>query len=319
MDGVIEGFTIAPGRETDLDDVVALIEAADRALGVPPDPMRGELAWVWHLPTTELERDTRLIRNGERLVAYAEATWKVPDSGEPLDVLVRVLPDHAQTGIGEWLLSWAEAEAERRGAPGTHAWAVDHDAAAADLLRLHGFVHVRSMFTMWRSVTTDEDGAPPPERDVTIRPYSDADERVLYELHQAAFAEHWGFHPLSLEQWNELLHGEGWDPSLVFLADSEGATVGYLVGFLEDTTGFVGMLGVLKEHRGRGIAKALLRRSFVEFARRGRKNVRLGVDSENTAGAVRLYEGVGMTVHRRYDVFDLGTPEAEARGTPVSG
>jgi hypothetical protein len=31
-------------------------------------------------------------------------------------------------------------------------------------------------------------------------------------------------------------------------------------------------------------------------------------------GAVALYEGVGMSVHRRYDTFDLGTPEAEALG-----
>jgi len=72
-----------------------------------------------------------------------------------------------------------------------------------------------------------------------------------------------------------LLHGEGWDPSLVFLADVDGASVGYLVGFLEETSGFVGMLGVLKEHRGRGIATALLRHSFLDFARRGRKDVRL--------------------------------------------
>ena len=119
-----------------------------------------------------------------------------------------------------------------------------------------------------------DDDARPPEG-VTIRSYSGADERVLYELHQAAFAEHWGFHPVSFERWNELLHGEGWDPSLVFLADVDGASVGYLVGFLEETSGFVGMLGVLKEHRGRGIATALLRHSFLDFARRGRKDVRL--------------------------------------------
>ncbi len=309
---------MAPGREVDLDDVVLLIEAADRALGVPVDPIREELSWVWHLPSTDLERDTRLIRDGQALVAYAEATWKVPDSGEPLDVLVRVLPDRANTGIGERLLRWAEAEAQRRAAPGIRASVVDRDVSAADLLRSHGFVQVRSMFTMWRSVTADHDDGPLAEG-VTIRRYSDADERILYELHQAAFAEHWGFHPLSFEQWNELLHGDGWDPSLVFLADADCTAAGYLVGFLEETTGLVGMLGVLKEHRGRGIAKALLRRSFVEFARRGRKDVRLGVDSQNATGAVRLYEGVGMTVHRRYDVFDLGTPDAEGRGTPDSG
>ncbi len=317
MDGVLDGFTIAPAREADLDDVVEFMAAVDRALGLPVDPVRGELSWVWHLPTTDLQRDTSLVRENGTLVAYAEATWKVPDSGEPLDVVVRVLPDRAHTGIGERLLSWAETEAERRRTPGIHAWAADRDVAIAELLRSHGFVPVRSMFTMWRPVAADEDDGALPQG-ITLRPYSDADERTLYELHQAAFAQNWEFHPVSLEQWNELLHGDGWDPSLVFLADADGEPAGYLVGFLEETTGFVGILGVLTEHRGRGIAKALLRRSFVEFARRGRSDVRLGVDSQNAAGAVGLYESVGMTLHRRYDVYDLGTPEAEQRGTPVS-
>ncbi len=39
--------------------------------------------------------------------------------------------------------------------------------------------------------------------------------------------------------------------------------------------------------------------------------MRLGVDSQNPTGAVALYESVGMTPYRAYDIFDLGTPEAE--------
>src|SRR5215217_3416907 len=228
MDGLLDRFAIAPATVTDLDDVVDLIESADRSLEVPPDPIREELSWLWQVPTTHLECDTKLVRDRGTLVADADATWKDPDSGEPLDVTIRVLPDRARTGIGERLLSWAEAEAERRGCPGMRVWVVDRDDSLADLLRSRGFVRVRSVFTMWTSITEDDDARLP--EGVTIRSYSDADERVLYELHQAAFAEHWGFHPVSFERWNELLHGEGWDPSLVFLAEADGAAVGYLVG-----------------------------------------------------------------------------------------
>lgn len=87
-------------------------------------------------------------------------------------------------------------------------------------------------------------------------------------------------------------------------------TVGYVVSFLFETCGHVGGLGVLKEWRGRGIGKALLRRSFAEFAGRGMREARLGVDTQNVHGAVALYEGVGMSVYRRYDIFDIGTTEA---------
>ena len=113
-----------------------------------------------------------------------------------------------------------------------------------------------------------------------------------------------------MESFNEELHGEDWDPSLVFLAQASGTTVGYVVSFLFEICGYVGDLGVLKEWRRRGIGTALLRRSFAELAGRGSREVRLGVDTHNVHGAVALYEGVGMSVYRRYDIFDIGTSEA---------
>ena len=76
---------------------------------------------------------------------------------------------------------------------------------------------------------------------------------------------------------------------------------------------YVAELGVIPAYRGRGIAKALLRRSFAALLQRGHDEVRLGVDAQNPTGAVALYESVGMTPFRVYDVFDLVTPEAEDR------
>ncbi len=86
---VPDRFETRPAEEADLDDVVQVVEAADRALGVPPDPIREDLTWLWHLPTTDLERDTRIVLDGDTVVAYGEATWKHPDQGGPLDLFVR--------------------------------------------------------------------------------------------------------------------------------------------------------------------------------------------------------------------------------------
>jgi ribosomal protein S18 acetylase RimI-like enzyme len=46
-----------------------------------------------------------------------------------------------------------------------------------------------------------------------------------------------------------------------------------------------------------------LRASFSEFAARKATRVGLGVDAENLTGAVRLYERAGMTVERRFDIY----------------
>jgi mycothiol synthase len=304
-----DGYETGPARETDLDGVVGLLEAADRGLDLPPEPMREELLWTWHLPTTNLDRDTRILRDAETVIAYGEAIWKHPNEGGPLYLSVRVHPNYRARGIGSWLLAWGESLASERGSEGVRAYASDADARGQDLLRSRGYVHVRSGYTMRKDLEANEDPGSPPAG-VRVKRYEDTDERVLYEVDQASFAQHWGFRPTSFESFNEELHGEDWDPSLVFLARASGTTVGYAASFLFEICGYVGILGVLKEWRRRGIGTALLRRSFAELAGRGSREVRLGVDTQNVHGAVALYESVGMSVYRRYDTFDIGTSEA---------
>jgi mycothiol synthase len=315
IEPIEDRFEIRPAEEGDLEDVVRLIETIDDALGLPREPIREDLVWTWHLPTTDLARDTRVVLDGPTVVAYGEATWKHPGEGGPLFLFPLVHPEAQGGGIEAWLLSWGETLADERGSDGIRTEAPDVDGARHDLLRARGYVHVRSSFTMWKSLEPDEHAATAPPG-VEIRAYEDADERVLYEVNEASFADHWGFRPTSLESFNEELHGDDWDPSLVFLADADGETVGHVIAFRFQTGGHVGSLGVVKEWRGRGIATALLRRTFAELARRGMPEVRLGVDAQNPHGAVALYERVGMTILRRYDTFDLRTSEA-ARSEPT--
>ena len=72
----------------------------------------------------------------------------------------------------------------------------------------------------------------------------------------------------------------------------------------EPDAGYVASLSVRPPWRRRGLALALLLHSFGEFRRRGRARVTLGVDAENTPGAVRLYERAEPRMARRYDLVD---------------
>jgi ribosomal protein S18 acetylase RimI-like enzyme len=160
----------------------------------------------------------------------------------------------------------------------------------------------------------DGEDVPPPPDGVRIRRFVDGDERALYEVHEASFADHWGFRPSTFDAFTESLHADNWDPSLVFLAEADGGVVGHLVSVLDENEGFVAMLGVIKPWRGRGIATALLHRVFAEISTRDRTEVKLGVDALNPHGAVALYESVGMTVERRLDIFERGTLDSAAHG-----
>ena len=236
--------------------------------------------------------------------------WR-EDEGGPLDLFIFVDPDHRTNGIGTALLSWGERLARELSAEGLRAEVPEADTAGHELLRSRGFAQVRSGFTMSKTLVDGEDAPPPPDG-VRIRRFVDGDERPLYEVHEASFADHWGFRPSTFDAFDESLHADNWDPSLVFLAEADGGVVGHLVSVLDENEGFVAMLGVIKPWRGRGIAKALLHRAFAEIATRDRTEVKLGVDALNPHGAVALYESVGMTVERRMDIFEWGTLDSAA-------
>ena len=89
-----------------------------------------------------------------------------------------------------------------------------------------------------------------------------------------------------------------------FVAELEGAPVGLSMLAVNGDTGWVMELGVRKAARGRGIASALLRRSFREIAARGCERAGLGVDAQNETGAVALYEKVGLKQVRVYDTLE---------------
>jgi mycothiol synthase len=315
MQQLPEGYLARPATLEDLDAVIALVDDLERSFGLEPDENRAELTWLWNLPAMDLERDTRIVTLRDTVVGYAEAARIHPEQTGPWNLSARVHPSHRGRGVGAWLAWWYEATAGARAQNGIRTNVIDRDDAAAELLRGRGYVEVRSFFTMCRELAADEDPGVGPPR-VTIRPFRDGvDDRLLYDLEEASFADHWGYEPTTFESWNDALRAEDWDPSLVWIAEADGAPAGFNVSFLFEKCGFVGILGVLREFRGRGIATSLLRRAFAEFARRGRRQAKLGVDALNTTGAVALYEKVGMHVCRRYDMYDLGTQEAE----PVAG
>ncbi|MEO8330477.1 MAG: N-acetyltransferase, partial [Candidatus Nanopelagicales bacterium] len=240
-----------------------------------------------------------------------EAVWNDPEHGGPLKGFIRVSPEHQGVGVETWFAEWGEQLAQERGAQGIRWLVADRDASAHQLLGSRGYVHVRSLFTMRKDLRPGEIlGAPPAA--VTIRPYGDVDERVLFDIHQGSFARHWGFRPTSFDSFNQELHAEDWDPSLVYLAEVGDQVVGCVISCHYETHGSILILGVLEPWRGRGIATALLNKSFAELGSRSAAEARLAVDAENVQGAVALYERAGMTIDRRYDLFDLGTDASDA-------
>ena len=233
----------------------------------------------------------------------------------PLDTSVQIFgmgkvhPEHAGLGLGAALLTESERMATARLPRGVSApfrtGAPDTDQGAVDLFMGRGYLHIRSFWIMQRVLPADEIAMGLPH-DVTVRLATANDEPLAHRLLDEAFLHHFGHEPMTFEDWQHEYHGvPGYDPSLMVLAFAGDEPAGVSVNMAsDDGAGWVGALGVLATFRRRGVASALLARSFAELAARGHHEVRLGVDTENTTGATHLYDGVGMTVRRRFDIYE---------------
>jgi mycothiol synthase len=211
-------------------------------------------------------------------------------------------PELRGRGVGSLLVGWAEARADELGVGSLRVALAAPDRPAKELVERRGFGYIRSFYRM----ATDLDERPPaptwPEG-FTVATMQPGEERLVHATVQDAFLDHWDFQARSFEEW--LPHSDI-DPSLCFLVrDRDDTAVATLFG-KEERFGvaWVDVLGVRAPWRRNGLGEALLRLAFREFYARGRRRVGLGVDAENTTGATRLYERVGMTAAAQEDVYE---------------
>jgi len=84
-------------------------------------------------------------------------------------------------------------------------------------------------------------------------------------------------------------------PERLFVAEDRGAVAGTAAAFvdrLDATSGFLHMMGVLPDHRGRGLGRALVVATLSRHREEGRLRQWLRTD-EHRVDAIRLYLGLG--------------------------
>jgi mycothiol synthase len=207
------------------------------------------------------------------------------------------------------LLAAAEAHArEKAASPILRGFVQGHEPVLKEAFEARGWAPVRHSFQM--RIELDGDLPEPEWPDgLTPRNAEPGEEERVYEAHMDSFADHWDFRRQPFDVWSGYTtESHRYDPSLWWLVEDAGELAAISINtwhFSGDPRfGWIGVLGVRPAWRKRGLATALLRQSFRDFQRRGATKVGLGVDGENTTGAVRLYERAGMRVVRRNDTYE---------------
>ncbi|HEY4412074.1 MAG TPA: GNAT family N-acetyltransferase [Gaiellaceae bacterium] len=241
-------------------------------------------------------KESWLFEDGDRLVAAGwSGVW-----GET-GLIVGVVADKGQ-GIGSDIVARAEAFLADKDIAKTHAIAQEPDERARALFESHGYAEVRRFYDM--AVELD---AQPPQPvvpgDLVIDDFRIEESRAFQSAINEAFQDHWDWQALSYEEWWELRKND--DHSLWFVVrDGDEIAAAVRNEANRHGGGYLAVIGVRRPWRGRGLAKALLHRSFGEFWTRGITRVTLGVDAESPTGATHLYEGVGMFVESATVVFE---------------
>jgi ribosomal protein S18 acetylase RimI-like enzyme len=290
----------------DVEEVVKLInDESARLTGssdteVDEEEVRG---WWTQPPPFDLARDVCVAEQHGTIVGYGD----LGDAGNDGAVFWLDVRGPAAADVLPELERRALARARPDGV--LRAVCDSTDRRLAVVLAERGYTAIRASYRMLIELP-GRTFTPVLPADSSIRVAGGPEEdELLHSLGQRSFADHWGFVPSPLEEWRHWMRNVGEpDPTLWFVAEVGDEPAG--ISLCRPTMhgnpdgGWVSTLGVLPSFRGRGLGTALLVHSFAELQRRGRTRVGLGVDAENTTGAVRLYERAGMRVVRRWDTWE---------------
>jgi ribosomal protein S18 acetylase RimI-like enzyme len=281
-------MNVRPFVESDAPAVAALLSAEEERLyGRPGRVTAADILmflqyskenWIW-------EEDDRLLASASYGLHGGAANTRgaVADKGR---------------GLGTQIVERGEAFARAEGAEKIIAATAEPDTAARELFEAHGYREVRRFYAMAIELT-EEPPEPVLPEGLVLDGLRGDEYRAFFDALNEAFAEHWEWHPEPFEKWLDRRRGQHRDehgPVWFVVRDGDELAAVTRNDASVAGGGYVGAIGVRPAWRGRGLAKALLYRTFGEFWRRGTTRVALDVDTQNETGAVALYERVGMRV-----------------------
>ena len=315
-------FACRPLALSDAEQVASVVSAIAAHIGSDEQHKAETLLIGWQEPGFDLgEMSLGIFDSAGSLAAYAVlwANNEVPvhpwlDWG--------VHPDHYEGELSADLFAWADKRAQAvvsrcpekarvsliTGIRQDYAW-------REEVLKRAGYSPNRVGFEMRISMTKRPQPTQLPAGIVLRRYQHERDLRLLVDVVRDAFSDHFGYIEQSFEK--DLAEFRHWldndkhfAEELVLLAYDEatGEAIGCLLGLTQDhrhpDIGFIDIVGVRRGYRRRGLAQALLTRSFGQYWDRGTPTVSLSVDGQSLTNAVALYERVGMHRHRSYIEYE---------------
>jgi len=285
-----DGLTTRGARLDDARRVADLVEAADLVdIGEKMFDV-SDIETDWSSADLDLDHDVLLVERDGELVAWAQV------QGDRADADVH--PEHRRGGIGRALVAWTEDRARRTGQSKVGQTKIDSLTDARRLFEARGY---QPGWDSWilrlpegAEMTTPE--LPP---GITIRPARPEEDHDVYLVVENAFNEWENRTPRTYEQWrSRVVERPDFDRSLLLVAATDEGPVGVCFGIHYPDEGWADQVAVVREFRGRGLARSMLAALFGELRARGEQQ--MGLNTDSRTGALGLYLELGMTVSHTF-------------------
>lgn len=277
-----------------------------------------------HLHNCDPYTDMYFAVGDGNVIGYSRVWWSVEDSGQWIGFQIgNVLPAWRGKGIGSELLRFNEdrltqiaLELKKSGQLPADAtclldmFTTSTETQRINLLERRGYEPVRYTFEMVRPDLKNIPELPLPNG-VEVRPVKPEHLRLIWEASNEAFRDHWGYIPDPWEEFERIVNDPDHDASLWRVAWQGDQVVGMVLNFIDKDQneiyhrqrGYTENICVRKPWRKQGVAKALIALSLQALKQHGMTEAGLGVDTENTSGALHLYESMGYRPVKKGTIY----------------
>ena len=304
--------------EADLAAIVGLQNTELAADGIRERLSIGDLEPVYRNASNAFDarRDVLLAEIAGQVVGTVRVDWVDTSDGlREFRSSGWVDPEWRRRRIGSRLLDAAQRLiAERAREQPTDrplmlgTWADEKQLGKAALARSMGYEPARWFFEMERAAIDGElPEIPPMPAGLELRPVGRAEARALWDADHEAFRDHWGGNEDSVASFQRWVEAPEFQPENFLVAYDGEEIAGAVLNVIYHTENaelgmrraWLDSVFTRRPWRGRGLARALIVRSFHLLAGLGMDTAALGVDADNPSGALRLYESCGFVVSER--------------------
>ncbi|MEG4419641.1 GNAT family N-acetyltransferase [Microcoleus sp. LAD1_D5] len=297
------------GRDRDLGAIAHLINTCEEVDRLDQGTSISELQQEFNQPSLDVARDIRLWEDAEgKLIGFSQLS--VSEPGEVIDgwLWFRVHPDARGGDVEATAIAWGEVRmrevsAMRGGRVKLRTYARAEDCDRISVLGSCGFKVDRYFFRMARSLS---EAIPEPHfpEGFTLRQFpGEQDAAAWVEMFNQSFIDHWNHHDLTVDKFKHELAKPHYrnDLDLIAVAD-DGTFVSFCYCEISveecDRTGrnegWIACLGTRRGFRKMGLGRAMLLAGLHRLKAAGVATAIVGVDAENSSGAMGLYESAGF-------------------------